>query len=109
MQETMHFISQEHLERWGVTSYEAYEAAQQNLAEMHKVSWGKATPGVYHAACHDSYDTSRLLLIDEIQKLDVEGDFGNGRSNVSRNLANVLQRRIDAAHRQVVFRHLVGQ
>jgi len=74
MQETMHFVNESHLEEWGVTSYEAMEAAIENLADMTEAEFVSPMPGVHIANCRDSYDASRMVLIELITQLEVNGD-----------------------------------
>lgn len=66
-------ISNEDLENWGVTVYEAMEVAKQNLTEDN-FAFASIGDRLYSSMTGDSYDSSRLLLIDWIQQLQVEGD-----------------------------------
>lgn len=59
----MRSITASDLEAWGISFYEALEAACENLAKMpFRVS--QTETGVYIIATGDSYDASRLLLLD---------------------------------------------
>ncbi|MFG0297964.1 MAG: DUF1444 family protein [Maioricimonas sp. JB045] len=70
--ESMQSVSAEQLESWGVTYYEAMEAAHRNLAEV-DVRIAQLGSSVYATATGDAYDASRLLMLDLIHQLDVEG------------------------------------
>ncbi|QDU96062.1 DUF1444 family protein [Lignipirellula cremea] len=72
-QETMHFISDTHLQQWGVTAYEAFESALSNLRDLGEPIFAQPRPGVYLADCRDSYDASRIVLQDAIAELAVAG------------------------------------
>jgi hypothetical protein len=77
--QAMRTIVQDDLDQWGVSFYEAVEAARRNLEQMGNVAFaslqGQAGDGVYFAANGDSYDASRLLMLDMIRKFQVRGDF----------------------------------
>jgi hypothetical protein len=73
--DSMQYINQEDLDKWGVTFYVALESARQNLQEREHSFIGPAEgEGVYVSAAQDDYDASRLVLLDLIQKLPVKGD-----------------------------------
>jgi len=74
MQETMHFVSANHLELWGVSEYAAFEAAFANLRETAQPLFAQPTPGVYFADCRDSYDASRIMLHEVISQFDLQGE-----------------------------------
>lgn len=71
--EATHTISRDQLELWGVSIYEAMEVAKQNLAEI-EFSVAKSKDHLYGVMARDSYDSSRLLLLDFVRKLEVHGD-----------------------------------
>lgn len=71
--ESMRTISQGELEEWGVTFYEAMEAARENLAEA-QVAFACIDDRVFASATGDNYDASRLLLLDLVRELKVQGD-----------------------------------
>jgi hypothetical protein len=77
--QAMRSIIQEDLDKWGVSFYEAAEAARENLEQMGKVSFAslqsEAGEGVFISANGDNYDASRLLLIDLVKKMPVRGDY----------------------------------
>ena len=66
-------IGVEDLERWGVSLYEALEVARRNLAEDKSVL-ASLGDSLYVSVTGDSYDSSRLLLVDQIRTLKVKGD-----------------------------------
>ena len=71
----MRTISQDDLDDWGVTFYEALEAARHNLIQLdHAFIGPKEGEGIYLSAVKDSYDSSRLILTDLIRRLRVAGD-----------------------------------
>src|SRR4051812_11770749 len=70
--EAVQSIAAEDLRRWGVTFDEAMEAAKQNLAEA-TLGYTKVGEGLYAFLSGDSYDATRLLLVDRIGDLDVAG------------------------------------
>ena len=73
--DAMRSIPQTSLDAWGVTFYEAMEAARENLLALPSKFIGPpAGEGVYLSATGDSYDASRLLLPDLIRHFKVKGD-----------------------------------
>jgi len=75
MRDGMRYIVQEDLDRWGVTLYEALEAARGNLSQTEKAFIGpEKGEGLYLSANRDNYDASRLILLDLIRKFNVKGD-----------------------------------
>ncbi len=73
--ESMRSIPQSSLEAWGVTFYEALEAAMENLMSLGaKFIAPQSGEGTYLSATGDSYDSSRLLLTDIIRQFKVKGD-----------------------------------
>jgi hypothetical protein len=71
----MRSISQDDLDHWQVTFYEALEASRRNLEQMGPTAF-VAIPEkrIYISANHDNYDASRLLILDLIRRLEVRGD-----------------------------------
>jgi hypothetical protein len=57
---------------WGVTFYEAMEVARQNLQES-TVAYGKMGAGFYSFMSGDTYDASRITLIQRTEGLEVNG------------------------------------
>jgi hypothetical protein len=77
--QAMRSIIQEDLDRWGVSFYEAVEAARRNLEQMGNVAFaslqGEGGEGVYISATGDNYDASRLVMLDLVRKMPVRGDY----------------------------------
>jgi hypothetical protein len=72
----MRSISQNNLDGWGLTFYEALEAARRNLTQLEHAFIGpKEGKGVYLSTARDGYDSSRLILLDLIRQFRVAGDF----------------------------------
>ena len=71
--ETMLWIRQETLDKWGVTFVEAMKVATENLKQLPHVV-NNPEPGVYVFDNHDDYDASRLLLPGVIRQLPVKGN-----------------------------------
>lgn len=72
--DSMRHIQQRDLDDWGVTYYEALEAARDNLAQLPAQVLANPEQGVYISASGDNYDASRLILLDLIRRFDVQGD-----------------------------------
>ena len=73
--EAMRSIPQGSLDEWGVTFYEALEAAMENLLSLEAKFIGpESGEGVYLSATGDNYDASRLLIKDAIRHFRVKGD-----------------------------------
>ena len=73
--EAMRSIPQASLDAWGVTFYEAMEAAMENLLSLEgKFIGPESGEGVYLSATGDNYDASRLLIKDAIRHFQVKGD-----------------------------------
>jgi hypothetical protein len=66
-------LSDQQLDDWGVSFYEAMEVAKENLAAI-QMSIAKTGDGFYAVLTGDSYDSSRLLLMELVQELEVRGD-----------------------------------
>ncbi len=65
-------ITAENLTDWGITFYEAMEVARRNLEEA-TLGYARIGENLYAFTSGDSYDASRLTLIDRIQNLEVAG------------------------------------
>jgi uncharacterized protein YtpQ (UPF0354 family) len=75
MPDSMKPISNRELDLWGVTFYEALEAARENLREVRPAIVGpQEGEGVYVFTTNDGYDSSRLILLDLIRQFQVKGD-----------------------------------
>ncbi|MCG8586901.1 MAG: hypothetical protein MI757_19530 [Pirellulales bacterium] len=70
---SMMAVTEDNLEDWDVSIYEAMEAAKQNLQER-EFTFASIGDGLYCSATGDSYDASRMLLLDLIQNFEVDGD-----------------------------------
>jgi hypothetical protein len=76
--QAMRSIIQDDLDKWGVTFYEAVEAAKNNLEQMGNVAFASLqgdSTGVYISATSDNYDASRLVMVDLVRKMPVRGDY----------------------------------
>jgi hypothetical protein len=73
--ESMRTIVAGDLENWGVSFYEALEAACANLRQKEDPVFLSPHEGVYLSATGDNYDASRLILADMIQQFDVAGEM----------------------------------
>lgn len=71
--ESMRSINRQSLEEWGIGFYEALEAARANLEEM-QFAFASLGTRVYASVTGDNYDASRILLLDFVNKLEVDGD-----------------------------------
>jgi hypothetical protein len=65
-------ITAENLAGWGVTFYEAMEVARRNLTEATQ-AYVQIGENLYAFALGDSYDASRVTLIDRIQDFALAG------------------------------------
>jgi hypothetical protein len=71
--ESVQSVTDKKLEDWGVSLYEAMEVARRNLEEV-TTSYAKIGENLYCFATGDSYDASRLTLVDRIAALEVSGE-----------------------------------
>jgi hypothetical protein len=72
---SMRAITQDDLDAWGVTFYEALEAARENLKGLELAFLGpQEGEGVYLSAAKDNYDASRLILPDLVGQFRVKGE-----------------------------------
>src|SRR4051812_208962 len=70
--QSMMSVDNKLLDRWGVSFYEAMEVAKQNLHENTR-QFAKMGE-LYAVVSGDSYDASRLVLMDFVQSMEVSGD-----------------------------------
>lgn len=70
---TMQFVSQDLLDKWGVSLYEASEIARQNL-EQREFAVGKVGDHLFVFVTNDAFDAARMLLLDAIRGLPLNGD-----------------------------------
>ena len=72
--DSMRTIVGQDLDNWGVTFYEALEAAAANLRQKEDPVFVSPQDGVYISATGDNYDASRLILTDMVQQFDMRGE-----------------------------------
>ena len=70
---SMRSLSNEDLEKWGVTYYEAMEIACQNLQDT-SIAFSRIGDRFHSAVSGDNYDSARILLKDLVSTWDVLGD-----------------------------------
>lgn len=73
--DTMLYVNDEHLEKWGKSAEEVLSRARTNLGAA--TTGGRFTavsPGVWESAWADNFDTSRAALFDVVRKLKVKGE-----------------------------------
>jgi uncharacterized protein YtpQ (UPF0354 family) len=70
--DTMRFVTADDLKEWGVTVYEAMEAARQNLQEI-PFPMMQLGDNFYIIETGEAYDAARLLLLDVIRGLNLQG------------------------------------
>lgn len=70
---SMRSISGDDLKGWDVSWYEAMEAARESLSEA-EFAIAKIGDHLYASTSGDNYDASRLVLIDFIRQMEVDGD-----------------------------------
>ena len=75
--EAMKHVTQDTLDKWGVTLYEALEVARQNLAEKQFafLGPGEGVGAPWSSVQKDSYDAARILLLDSIRGLPSRGEI----------------------------------
>ena len=66
-------LSQDNLDTWGISFYEALEVSLENLAAR-EFAFGQLGDSLYIAATGDTYDASRLMLLEFIRSLEVAGE-----------------------------------
>lgn len=69
---SMRTLSDEELDAWGITFYEAMEVARQNLVDK-PIQYAEIG-SIYALASGDGYDATRLLLPDMLQSFKVAGE-----------------------------------
>ena len=69
---SMRFVMHDQIENWGITLYEALEVAMQNLAERDCPMMALGDK-LYIIETGDSYDATRLLMKDRVQRLEFNG------------------------------------
>jgi hypothetical protein len=72
--EAMQVVRQVDLDRWGVTLYEALEAARENLLQWdHPFIGPDQGEGLYMSMTSDGYAASRMALMPLVRKFQVKG------------------------------------
>ena len=74
--DSMRTIVKQDLENWGVTFYEALEAACANLRQKEDPVFVSPQEGVYVSATGDNYDASRMILTDMMLPIRSAGRVG---------------------------------
>jgi len=109
--EAMLMLQQSHLDDWGVSFYEAYEAAYLNLSES-QAAFATLEERTYMSTTGDNYDASRLLVPELIEALKVDGhpvvmipnrDRPKGRTGGTSGLHRTAQE-VTPLHREVRIR-----
>jgi len=67
------WLGQGELRKWGVTFNAAIEIARQNLETLAPPVLTSPRPGLYVSRTGDSYDATRLILVELIRELPVRG------------------------------------
>ena len=76
MPDSMRPISNKEIGLWGVTFYDALKVARENIRQLRpRIVGPKEGEGVYVFTTNDSYDSSRLILLDLIRQFQVKGDY----------------------------------
>ena len=70
---SMRTLSDEDFDRWNTTYYEAMESARINLEES-TLAWARVGDHFHTAMTGDDYDSSRILLVDQIREFEVLGE-----------------------------------
>ena len=70
--ESVRSLSQDDLEQWGVTYWEAREVAIRNLQEC-KFAYASVGGELYASNTGDSYDATRLILTELFEEFEVNG------------------------------------
>ena len=66
--------NKEDFDRWEVGLEEVRSIAIANLWKKSDEAYKQIAPGVWQSPWQDSYDSSRILLVDKLRELDVKGD-----------------------------------
>jgi uncharacterized protein YtpQ (UPF0354 family) len=69
---TFYFVTEEMLQKWGVSPYEAAEVARENL-EQKEFMVGKVGDHLHVFVSGDAFDATRMLLLEPIRSLDLNG------------------------------------
>ena len=66
-------VPQKTLDDWGVSWDTVLDIARANLLARSSLPFRRVQPGLYASMWHDNHDPSRLLLLDLVRRLPVEG------------------------------------
>jgi hypothetical protein len=69
---SLRWITAEELNAWGVNFYEAIDAARRNIDDL-TTTYSRSGENLFCFMSGDSYDASRLMLIDRIHDLELAG------------------------------------
>lgn len=72
--DTMLYVNDDHLGKWGQTADDVLARARKNLAAASTGRFTAVEPGLWESAWADNFDTSRAGLFDVIRRLKVKGD-----------------------------------
>jgi hypothetical protein len=67
-------LGDDELAEWGVTFYEAMEVARDNL-QAATISYTKIGDGFYLFMSGDTYDASRITIVEHTQRVEVNGEL----------------------------------
>lgn len=73
-------VSQEQLGKWGLSFYQALDAARTNLSRI-PAAFASMGNSLHSAITGDNYDASRLTLLDRLREFEVDGDLIVGTPN----------------------------
>ncbi|MBA3459775.1 MAG: hypothetical protein H0T46_07430 [Deltaproteobacteria bacterium] len=69
---SMMIATSKQLEKWNISVEDALAIATENLAAK-GTPFQSVQPGLWTSPAHDNYDSSRILLLEEIKKLGLKG------------------------------------
>lgn len=69
---SMSFVTDKNLKSWNISTYEAFERARENLEHL-PLAFAGIDRRVFISAVGDSYDATRMLMLDAIRQLPIEG------------------------------------
>lgn len=71
----MKYIDEDQLNKWNVSQFQALETARHNLEQLGELGWAKIGSGFYSLLAGDDYNASRLICLDLIRSMEVQGDL----------------------------------
>jgi len=72
--EAMVDVQEEHLEAWQVDWDTLLTHARRNLRERSQKAFERVSPGLFRSPWKDNHDAARMLLIDLMRSLDLQGE-----------------------------------